>query len=469
MNLSHVRVSAFGMFGLAALLVGCSGSDGDPTSIDDPGPRAGESVGEFLVHVQPRLGKVTFRRLSPKAVEAQANHRGPGLSPQVMADVNLQQDDVPGSGPADSVELVTDSVVNTYGTGAQGSCPANSICADVTLNSFWTRTLNNTYVELTSITDSTGQPITGHSGTNSDAVPTTCKNGCPSNSLGLWKYQSPSVDTSHFTNGSTGVVAPGAANGATRTWVLANPDDAETYIWMRVLASTTYTNYSVGFAMPAYMDACTVGAGETQLGIFAPTGGRALTQPAQPNLQANFRAYVKLPFQFTFYGVNYPANTGRVYFSRGGNATFSIGDAGGNALPSISNNSALPTTSPSPAIFPFWDNLAWSSQSPTSTSAGLCAKTIGSAAPNRQVVISWQHVAANGNASTGPFVSFSVVLNEGSEEIWFNYGGTTSGPGSSAWSATIGAQDSGGTTVAAGSTTVSAFPASSRKVLLPLP
>ena len=46
---------------------------------------------------------------------------------------------VNASGPNDTVELATDqnSIVDTYGTGASGSCPANGFCADVTLTHFY--------------------------------------------------------------------------------------------------------------------------------------------------------------------------------------------------------------------------------------------------------------------------------------------------------------------------------------------
>lgn len=453
---SHLRVSAFGMLGVAALASGCA--DSDPSPADSSDAPTGPAVAEFVIHVQPRAGKVSFHRLSAAAAEAQAKHVGPGLSPQAMADVNVVSDDVEGSGPANSVELVTTSVTDTFGTGAQGGCPANSLCGDVKLNSFWSRTLNNTYVEITSMTDSTGQPLSGHAATNSDAPPSTCQSGCPSNSLGLWKYQSASVDTTHFSFGSTGVVAPGAANGASRTWVFANPDDAEWYAYMRVVASTTYSNYSLGspLTMPAYNDACTVGTGETRLNIVAANNGRTQTQPANTNSEV----YVVLPFQFTFYGTNYAAGS-RLNFSKWGNATFSVGAATGGAIPSTGNNSALPSTSaPRPGIFPFWDNFAWANTG----SRGLCAKSVGST-PNRQVVISWKRVAASGNGNSGPYATFGMVLNEGSEEIWFDYSS-----GSGAWSATIGAQDANGTTAATGSTTVTTFPtANSRKVLRPLP
>ena len=122
-HVSHLRVSALGMLGLAALASGCS-AGGDPSPTDSSDAPAGPAVAEFVIHVQPRAGKISFHRMSAVAVAAQAKHVGPGLSPQAMADVNLSSDDVEGSGAANSVELVTTSVTDPrldFDTNALGT------------------------------------------------------------------------------------------------------------------------------------------------------------------------------------------------------------------------------------------------------------------------------------------------------------------------------------------------------------
>ncbi|MFT3775552.1 MAG: hypothetical protein QM820_60160 [Minicystis sp.] len=457
------------------MIAGCSGVESEPAPVD-PGATAQQpAVGEFILHVQPKARKLTLHRLTQKAVDFAAKNAGPGLKPQAIIDANLQSDDVSGSGPADSVELVTDdtTIEDTFGTGATSTCPADAICADVTLNSFWTKTLNFTYAQITSIVDANGDALANHAAVNSDGANNT---GLDS-SLGLWLYQSSSINVTHGSFHGTndgllaqGVMLSGAANGAKKKWKLANPDDADVYYKIRVVAATTYSDYRMTTVTyragqtPTYFDACTLNTGETGLPIkLASTNATLATSPSVANSAQQI--YVALPFQFTFYGNTYSGTTGRVNFSKFGNVTLSNGAATGNEIPSLNNNANLPsTTAPRPSLSPWWDNTVVPSGS------GMCAKLIGST-PNSQLVISWKKVAFSGNGTSGPFVNFGIVLNESTEEIWFNYGSVVSGTGT-AWSATYGAQNTAGTLAASGTVnTTSVFPTATpnRIVLQPVP
>ncbi|APR85422.1 bacillopeptidase F [Minicystis rosea] len=456
------------------MAAGCSGTESQPTDEGtlQPGQQA---FGEYILHVQPKTRKMTLTRLSHAALaleSSRANAQGPRLSPQAMFDANLQSDDTSGSGPADSVELVTDdaSWEDTFGTAASSTCPANAICADVTLNSFWSKTLNFTYAQITSIVDSNGDPVGAHAALNSDAPSNTGLDA----SLGLWLYQSAAIDATHGSINSTasapgaqGVMLPGAANGAKKKWKLANPDDADVYYRLRVVAATSYTNYNIAKltyrTTPTYIDGCSLGTGETGLPIKQSSNNTTLA--TSPTLASSVaQLYVALPFQFTFYGTTYSSSNGRVNFSKFGNVTLSNGVASGGEIPSLANNVALPSTSAPRASFsPWWDNTV------IAANGGMCAKLVGSS-PNRQLVLSWKRMALSGNGNGGPFVTFSAVLNESTDEIWFNYGTLNGSAGG--WSATYGAQNAAGNLAAIGSVgSASTFPNGTpgRLVLQPIP
>jgi hypothetical protein len=97
---------------------------------------------------------------------------------QQLCVMNIVQDGVPGSGPANSVELVTESQARN------GACPAPydtvpSLCANVTLRSFYTdRTRTDVYVRINSLTTPLANPVLN------SAVSTP---GLPSG-LGIFSY-----------------------------------------------------------------------------------------------------------------------------------------------------------------------------------------------------------------------------------------------------------------------------------------
>lgn len=120
--------------------------------------------------------------------------------------MNVVQDGVPGSGPPDSLEMVTQS------TGLDGGCARDySFCATVLLRSFYAdRVLRSTYVELTDMTPPSGNTAYG---------------GSPgayglSATYGLWSY---------------GNLAPNGT--ATRSWKFDNYSGTNFRLNGRVLAA----------------------------------------------------------------------------------------------------------------------------------------------------------------------------------------------------------------------------------------
>lgn len=480
---SRSRLS-FAPIGIAALglVAGCAGTETASAPVPvETGNDLGvgqQAVADFLVHMEPRRHKVTFHRLGKAAKDLIAKG-GPGVTPQAMIDANLQQDDVAGSGPQNSVELIDSNIVDTYGTAQVGSCPADSFCFDVKMNSFWLAPLNFTYAQITSQYDSLGQATPTHAAINSDSPNNTGLD----TTYGIWLYQSSAIDSTHGSFGTAagaqGVMLPGTAYGATKTWKFANPDDADWYITVRVAAAQAYSSYKLTTltyrTAPAYMDPCAVGANETALLLKRSDG----VSQSQPTNTSSLYVYFTLPFDFTFWGTRYTGNSARVNFSSAMDATFSASTPSTAETPYLATiaNAALPVTNARPGLFPWWDKTAWGGSPPN---AGACAKlvynTTTNTGPNRQVVFGWKKIAANGNGSTGPYVNVSVTLNESTEEIWYNYDKVTSGSGTYTWSATIGAQDASGN-VATGSTTttsyLSTFPATTtatkRYALQPIP
>jgi hypothetical protein len=128
-------------------------------------------------------------------------------------------------------------------------------------------------------------------------------------------------------------------------------------------------------------------------------------------------AALMLPFPFRFYGVQtdsaWTSSNGVIGFAES-TANFE-NDCGGVNMRS--------------AVMAFWDDLA-------TRERGVCVATLGSS-PNRQFVVTWNDAFVLGLAST--HLTFSVVLNEGSDVIDVLYGSMSGGGASSAGqNATIG-------------------------------
>lgn len=374
----HTRPSVFSLL-VAAALIGCTDARpdapddwADPSTGESPKEIGGRTVGEFVARISPREGRVEIRRIN-------AGRMGL-LQPQSQVDLSAEEDGVSGSNPVGTVELVTNSIAENL------DCPSQQLgrfCGSVTLRHFYSgRSFNNVYVQVTKITDVDRTPMVGHQGSNSSPALSWPGNYALSNSLGLWSY------------GSLGASAP--SNESTMTWEFLNPDDADTYIALRVVASPSYTTYTRQASSATFIDACT-----------AP-GGVTLGQPGT--------TYKTLPaiFPFSIFGITDPT----IKVARGGQIVIGPGvpiDSGNN--PSFSLTS---TSAPYSGIFPYWDKLTYTTTITSSKVSNLCYLVVGSA-PNRQILVTWKAMKIFGQLSTQYDMTFDAILSEGSDRIDFVY------------------------------------------------
>ncbi len=378
--------------GVLSATPGCSGTEPFP-EVDDPGvtdgpapvalPGGGHVVTEYVLQVRPRSRTTKLLRLKP-GVSSQ-----PGFNPQSVDTINVVQDDVAGSGPAGSVELNTTNV--TYGNACPGGLDA-SFCGTVALGSFYTRPLNNVFVQATSITDNNGVALTGHSGINSDSAPTWLHD----TGLGLWKYNAPGAPA--------GVIGTTPNNFGTKTWVFADPDGQDTNILLRVVATLSYTDYSMAPSAQPFIDAC----------------------PANSAKPTNLFASAVIGFPFTFYAVQ---ATTAAKFTRDGVVTF-----GGGSPPVANNlpfaNVTLPestaSVSVSPGLYVFWDQLNYTGFGSAQGTSALCSQTTGSA-PNRLFTVTWKNMKGFKDTDDTTNLTFSAIMTEGTDTIDVVYGSMLGG------------------------------------------
>jgi hypothetical protein len=383
-------------------------------------------MAEFVAHVRPSKGTVTLTRL---AQNARSGPRGePGSTPESLTDIDVVQDGIPGSGPANTVDLVTNTI--GYDTECPAGLQSHSWCANVTLEQFFSRSLSNAFVQVTSITDLAGIPLSGHGALNSDALQLGLDN-----SLGLWKYTTPSSTT-------PGVLGQSPNNTGSRDWVFANPDDADTRITFRVLASLTYSGYGFSPSPTPFLDGCS-GPGTIHI----------LGSPS------NFTAAQTLPFPFVLYNQVFTA----VRILKRGVVTF--GTPGMNVAPTSVNLPSPDLAVPRPGLFVFWDGIDYQ------PSGIICTRATSDPPPNRRFIITWKDMEFGQNkvANNPAQLRFSAVLSEGSNQIDLAYatmtGKSTRAQGSEA---TVGVQNATGT-LATASFNNPQFLSGSAFSLLPLP
>lgn len=362
-----------------------------------------------------------------------ADESAPPISPASLDSLTLTQDGTPDSGPFQTVELVTNSVGNTLlGDSCPGVSPGTkAFCGNVTLSHFFARTLANTFVQITSVTDANGAASPGHEGILGDPP----QLGLDA-SLGLWKY---TADASS----SPGVLGQMPDNGGTRDWVFKNPDDADTYLGLRIVASLTYAGYTRTANSLPFIDACVEGTDH----------GPASTTP------------VLLPFPFTLYDTTDQTAT----INRRGvlvlGATDLIAPAKSVPLPASGNVPNCPQikqcTVPRPAIFAFWDALLYNGGS-------VCTLT-GGAAPDRTFAVTWRHMARLDANDIGADYTFTIVLHEGTNVIDLLYG-TMAGPlpNAAGGAATVGVQNAAGT-LATSETNTQSYGTGAGYTLTPVP
>jgi hypothetical protein len=391
----RITRSAIGLLASFAL-AGCAGGETSvPYEDDDVAPvRPTQVVHEFIAHMNAKARTLTFTRVQPSRASA------PSLSPQSIDDLTVTEDGVAGSGPNNTVELITNSV------GLDGECPAgfqtNTFCANVSLSHFYNRSLSNVFVQIVNVRLMDDSLAPDHGGMNSDGSELGLDN-----TYGLWKYTSPASN-------APGVLGQSPFNSDARDWVFANPDNADTYVKIRVVASLSHAGYIMDYSSQPFVDACASG---TSLGTASTT-----TQT--------------LPFPFTLYN----ANNTTVRFNKRAVVTF--GNVGGT---SSGSNLNLPNgLAPKPGLFVFWDDIGYGS-----SGSAMCYQTLG-AAPNRQYVMTWKAMSFVPAADKPSSLTFSAFLSEGTDQIDLVYD-TMTGPNTRADgdSATVGVQDASGKTATA--------------------
>lgn len=396
--------------GAASALPGCMDTApvpdvAGPGLTDHPSPAPGglsagtAVVGEYVLHVSPRNKTAKMRRVKPK------KSAGPGFHTQSVDTLNYDEDGVAGSGAVNTVELVTTSV--DYGYACLDNIDPNLFCAHVDLGNFYTRTLNNVFVQVTAIKDGpeddpNSQDLDDHGSVNSDAKPTWLTND---QGLGLWKYTGLGVNTA----GVVGTTATSKVAG--RDWVFADPDGQDTYITLRVIASLSYRDYERTASTQANIDACSLQS------ACAQPEGCSITAPLTNSVGV-------IPFPFTFYSTQ---ATTKVRFTRDGVVTF------GETIPPSADHSSTPfkninlpenpvSISASPGIFVFWDQLDYTTTGYTKVnSPGICYASTGSA-PNRRFILTWRNMRGLNDPDNSMNLTFSAILYEGSEAIDFTYG-----------------------------------------------
>jgi hypothetical protein len=180
--------NALALAAATASTLGCGGPSRQP-----PSPASDSRAIEFVGFGDPVSHALRFRTSPRGGFPSRA------AAVSALNQLTEVQDGVPGSGPPDSVELVT--TATRSGAAGCGGVP-ESFCGDVTLRSFYSVSLPSVYVEITSMT-----PPTGNESYDSDGAPT---GSGLSEIFGLWSY-------GDLTAAGTG------GDNASRTWQFNAP------------------------------------------------------------------------------------------------------------------------------------------------------------------------------------------------------------------------------------------------------
>jgi cysteine-rich repeat protein len=165
------------------------------------------TIAEFRGTVDASTGRMRIETLEGASVT------DPGLrrAQQGLCSLSIVQDGTAGSGPVQTVELVTGD------TGLDSACDAAAIgplfCGDVTIRSFYTYGFSQVFAQVLTLS-----PATGFGVENGDEVPGA------SSGLGSWSY------------GELGAGSAAPANAGARNWVFSRSGGNFTFTG-RVVAS----------------------------------------------------------------------------------------------------------------------------------------------------------------------------------------------------------------------------------------
>jgi hypothetical protein len=325
-------------------------------------------LGEYVGHYSRSTGRITF---DPVQEDGPSGGRPLGGYVALSSNtVSLEDNGTTVLGPA------------TFGGGA--SCAANQICAVVTVTNDSARLIENLRVEINTLT-------AGNSVANSDAIGTGHPSTAGNN--GGWNYGS--LNASNGSNAAPWIFNTSAGadfNFTVKVWgsYTRTSYTASAVNTMSIANNTTSANAAWSDNAPAWRDACLTG---TEL--FA--GQSAYTA-----------AYVTPPFPFSVYDTTIDADTWADSLEISSAGTISLAGVGTGA------NAALNGTgTPDYTFFPFWDDLV-------STNGQVCSGLdTTSASPNRRFVATWKNVSISGFPNSR--LTFSAVMQEGSDRVWFLY------------------------------------------------
>lgn len=179
----------------AAVLASCAKSQPTPAVAGratgaGPAPAGAVVLGTFEGTVDPVAGKMTIG-----AVQASPS----AALPAALSVIEPYQDGIPGSGPASTFELVTETTPSAPGVESLGCGSVDSFNGWITLRSFYTtQTFWNVYVELSTLSP------TGYEGCNGDAAFADL-----GTKYGLWRYG---------TIGPHGSADPNAPDHVSKQW-----------------------------------------------------------------------------------------------------------------------------------------------------------------------------------------------------------------------------------------------------------
>lgn len=287
------------------------------------------------------------------------------------------------SGGAKCTANATNYPTTNYADGVHhpfngGYCENHTLCALVNIENPNSKTVENIWAEIISITPA------GFAGNNSDdpsSAPAGPEYGI-SNALGSWTY---------------GTMSTGAAASAQWNFTLPTCDDFN--FVFRLKGTLTKTSYAksgtTNLAAGEFIDMCAL-------------GGTAVLKNAGPTAQ---ELGIPMPFPFSLYDLTLDTtNLPLLYISASGALGIADGDPGN--LPGVATGANTDFSTGYPySIFPFWDAL-------NTSASGVCYGVTGSA-PNRKFVVTWKDatiVSAPTQTTT-----FSAVLNEGSDNVVFQY------------------------------------------------
>ncbi|MFO0563606.1 MAG: hypothetical protein U0269_36615 [Polyangiales bacterium] len=372
---------------------------------------------DFIGHYSASTGRLTFTR----GLEAHEGVVRPGYTQASPNVVSL----------ADNGSAVFGET-----SFSGGMCAADQLCARVTVSNDSSVTLREVRVELANLTGGATLAETNALGTNVPAA---------AGSAGGWSY---------------GTINAGAS--ALHAWKINTDAGADFSFRAVVWASYTRTSYTASDVL-SMSEANNAASADAAWSDSAPAWRDACLYGGSPlsiNGSSSFGVSQQTPmFPTAIYGslIQTDGYTNAFVISSAG--TFGITSVAGESNDALSGVSVADTT-----FFPFWDAL-------DGTNGSVCAAIDpSSAAPNRRYVVTWKDMTVRGFADSR--VTFSVVLQEKTDNVWFLYhkwltgadGCSSDGTGSDAVrgaGATVGVRGNGASQITAVSLDTAFLPAHS--------